>query len=146
MTACAFCEVTWFAGSGRDIANRTKQHVLAKDEQRFQLTKSKRMTGIDVGFSYSKSSEDHSLSETEEANDLLRVNLVNPLYQNEPVALGPQGDDCIRLREEVLFSFLENSLLEDLIKPILGANVHAVMTSIWLAQESSDAVGKSRKP
>ena len=123
--------------------NRTKQHVLAKDEQRFQLTKSKRMTGIDVGFSYSKSSEDHSLSETEEANDLLRVN--SP-YQKEPMALGPQGDDFIRLREEVLFSFLGNSLLEDLINPILGANVHAVMTSIWLAQESSDAVGKSRKP
>ena len=101
------------------------------------------MTGIDVGFSYSKPSEDHSLSETEEANDLLRV---NPPYQNEPMALGPQGDDCIRLREEVLFSFLGNSLLEDLINPILGANVHAVMTSIWLAQESSDAVGKSRKP
>ena len=104
------------------------------------------MTGIDVGFSYSKSSEDHSLSETEEANDLLRVNLVNPPYQNELMALGPQGDDCIRLREEVLFSFLGNSLLEDLINPILGANVHAVMTSIWLAQERSDAVGKSRKP
>ena len=101
------------------------------------------MTGIDVGFSYSKSSEDHSLSETEEANDLLRV---NPPYQKEPMALGPQGYDCIRLREEVLFSFLGNSLLEDLINPILGANVHAVMTSIWLAQESSDAVGKFRKP
>ena len=127
---------------GETSQNRTKQHVLAKDEQRFQLTKSKRMTGIDVGFSYSKS----SLSETEEANDLLRVNLVNPPYQNELMPLGPQGDDCIRLREEVLFSFLGNSLLEDLISPILGANVHAVMTSIWLAQESSDAVGKSRKP
>ena len=72
---------------------------------------------------------------------MLRVNLVNPPYQNEPMALGPQGDDCIRLREEVLFSFLGNSLLEDLINPILGANVHAVMTSMWLAQESSDAVG-----
>ena len=128
---------------GETSQNRTKQHVLAKDEQRFQLTKSKRMTGIDVGFSYSKSSEDHCLSETEEANDLLRV---NPPYQNEPMALGPQGDDCIRLREEVLFSFLGNSLLEDLINPILGANVHAVMTGIWLAQESSDDVGKSRKP
>ena len=128
---------------GETSQNRTKQHVLAKDEQRFQLTKSKRMTGIDVGFSYSKSSEDHSLSETEEANDLLRV---NPPYQNKPMALGPQGDDCIRLREEVLFSFLGNSLLEDLINPILGANVHAVMTGIWLAQESSDDVGKSRKP
>ena len=128
---------------GETSQNRTKQHVLAKDEQRFQLTKSKRMTGIDVGFSYSKSSEDHSLSETEGANDLLRV---NPPYQNEPMTLGPQGDDCIRLREEVLFSFLGNSLLEDLINPILGANVHAVMTGIWLAQESSDDVGKSRKP
>ena len=63
------------------------------------------MAGIDVGFPHSESSEDHSLSETEEANDLLRVNLVNPPYLNEPMALGPQGDDCIRLREEVLFSF-----------------------------------------
>ena len=88
------------------------------------------MAGIDVGFSYSESSEDHSLSETEETNDLLRINLVNPPYQNEPMALGPLGDDCIRLRDEVLFSFLGNSLLEDLINPILGANVHAVMTSI----------------
>ena len=57
------------------------------------------MAAIDVDFSHSESSEDRSLSETEEANDLLRVNLVNAPYQNEPMALGPQGDDDLA-REE----------------------------------------------
>lgn len=52
------------------------------------------MAGIDQDFSPSELSEDQSLSEAEEINDVLRVNTVNAPYQNEPLALGPQqGED-----------------------------------------------------
>jgi len=50
------------------------------------------MAGIDQDFSPSELSEDKSLSEAEEINDVLRVNTVNAPYQNESLALGPQQD------------------------------------------------------
>ena len=59
------------------------------------------MAEMDLDFSLSELSEDQSLSEAEEVNDLLRVNTVNAPYQNEPLALGPpQGEDDVAAEEE----------------------------------------------
>ena len=49
------------------------------------------MTGIEVIFSPSQHDEDSSLLESEEENDVVRVSLANAPYQDEPLALGPQG-------------------------------------------------------
>ena len=57
------------------------------------------MAERDLDFSHSELSEDKSLSEAEEMNDLLRVNTVNAPYQNEPLALGPQGEDDVAAEE-----------------------------------------------
>ncbi|MAG86077.1 MAG: hypothetical protein CMB97_01530 [Flavobacteriaceae bacterium] len=57
------------------------------------------MAETDPDFSPSELSEDQSLSEAEGMNDVLRVKTVNAPYQNEPSALGPQGDhSCLDYR------------------------------------------------
>ncbi len=53
------------------------------------------MAETDPDFSSSELSEDQSLSEAEGMNDVLRVKTVNAPYQNEPLALGPQGEDDV---------------------------------------------------
>ncbi len=53
------------------------------------------MAGTDLDFSPSELSEDQSLSQAEGMNDVLRMNTVNAPDQNEPLALGPQGEDDV---------------------------------------------------
>ena len=50
------------------------------------------------------------------------------------------------VRNDRLSSFLADYILENFLNLNIGADVHAVMISFWLEQESSDAVGMCRKP
>ena len=65
----------------------------------FLLLKGYRMAGPDVDSSPSKHSKDQRLLDTEVESDVLRVNSMNAPYQNEPLALGPQGEDDLVVEE-----------------------------------------------
>ena len=77
------------------------------------------MAEMELDFSLSELSEDQSLSEDEEVNDLLRVNTVNAPYQNEPLALGPQGeDDVAEEADEDGLSFETIEARYDKVEPV----------------------------
>ena len=78
------------------------------------------MAGTDVDSSPSEHSEDQRLSDTEVESDVLRVNSVNAPYQNEPLALGPQGEDDLVVEEadEDGLSFATIKARYDKVEPV----------------------------